>query len=192
MSAFLDPEVPEELLRAAQAGDLVAHEKLFRRFHKPIFSLAWRMLANRAAAEEVVQDTFVEILRKLGSFRGDSPLGGWIRRIAVNFCLMHLRSAWHVRSVSLSAIGEAEAGLDPARAGGAADLSRALAELPVKSRMVVWLHDVEGLTHKEIGEAMGKTESFSKSQLVRAHKRLRDLLGENREARTCMQVSNSY
>lgn len=196
MSSFIDPDVPEELLRAAQAGDPAAHEMLFRRFHKPVYNLAWRMLANTAAAEEVVQDTFVEVLRKVESFRGESPLGGWIRRIAVNFSLMRLRSAWHQRSVPLSLVGEIEAGSDaasdPARAGGATDLARALAQLPVKSRMVVWLHDVEGMTHKEIGEAMGKTTSFSKSQLVRAHERLRDLLGANTEARPCMQVSNSY
>lgn len=192
MSSFFDPDVPDELLRAAQAGDMTAHEKLFRRFHKPVYNLAWRMLANSAAAEEVVQDTFVEVLRRLESFRGESPLGGWIRRIAVNFSLMHLRSAWHQRSVSLTVVGDPEGDSDPSRAGGAADLSKALASLPAKSRMVVWLHDVEGLTHKEVGEAMGKTASFSKSQLVRAHKRLRDLLGEEREARPCMQVSNSY
>ena len=192
MSSFLEPDVPDELLRAAQAGDLVAHEKLFQRFHKPVYSLALRMLANRAAAEEVVQDTFVEVLRRLGGFRGDSPFGGWLRRIAINFSLMHLRSAWHRRSVPLAVVAEAQGESDPARAGAATDLSRALAQLPVKSRMVVWLHDVEGLTHKEIGEAMGKTASFSKSQLVRAHKRLRDLLGDDREARSCMQVSNSY
>ncbi len=192
MSSFIDPDVPEALLRAAQAGDIAAHEKLFRRFHKPVYNLAWRMLGNQAAAEEVVQDTFVEVLRKVKGFRGEAPLGAWVRRIAVNFSLMQQRSAWHQRSVPLSVVSETESGSDPARAGSAGDLSRALAQLPLKSRMVVWLHDVEGLTHKEIGEAMGKTTSFSKSQLVRAHERLRDLLGTNTEARSCMQVSNSY
>lgn len=192
MSSFFEPDVPDDLLRAAQAGDAAAHEKLFRRFCKPVYNLAWRMLDNPSAAEEVVQETFVEVLRRVDSFRGESPLGGWIRRIAVNFCLMQLRSPWHRRSVSLSLVAEPEATTDPSRAGPATDLSRALAQLPAKSRMVVWLYDVEGLTHKEIGEAMGKTTSFSKSQLARAHERLRELLGPDKEARSCMQVSNSY
>lgn len=192
MSSFLEPDVPDETLRAAQAGDPSAHETLFRRFQVPVYNLAWRILGNEAAAEEVVQDTFVEVLRKVKGFRGEAPLGGWVRRIAVNFSLMHLRSAWHKRSVPLSLVGETAAGSDPARAGLATDLAAALAQLPVKSRMVVWLYDVEGLTHKEIGEAMGKTPSFSKSQLARAHVRLRDLLEANKEARSCMQVSNSY
>lgn len=192
MSSFIDPDVPEELLRAAQAGDRYAHGALFQRFHQPVYNLASRMLGNQAAAEEVVQDVFVEVIRRLGDFRGDSPVGGWIRRIAVNFSLMQLRSAWHRRAVPLAGVQEPEAVSDPARAGGASDLLRALAKLPAKTRMVVWLHDVEGMTHKEIGTAMGKSPSFSKSQLARAHERLRGLLSTTREARSCMQVSNSY
>lgn len=192
MSSFIDPDVPKELLRAAQAGDMAAHEALFRRFHGPVYNLARRMLTNEAGAEEVVQDTFVEIIRKIDSFRSESPLGGWVRKIAVNFSLMHLRSAWHKRAVPLAVVGETQANADPSRAGNASDLSRALAQLPVKTRMVVWLHDVEGLTHKEIGELMGKTTSFSKSQLVRAHERLRTMLTGSRDTQPCMQVSNSY
>ncbi len=192
MSSFIEPEVPDELLRAAQAGEMGAHEQLYRRFKGPVYNLAWRMLANPAAADEVLQDTFVEVIRRIGDFRGEAPLGGWIRRIAVNFSLMHLRSAWQRRALPLAVVGEAAGGLDPARAGGATDLSRALGELPARTRMVVWLHDVEGMTHKEIGAVMGKTASFSKSQLSRAHQRLRVLLDGKREAKQCMQVSNSY
>lgn len=192
MSSFFEPEISDETLRAAQAGDPAAHERLFRRFSQPVYNLAWRMLSNQAAAEEVVQETFVEVLRRIEDFRGESPVGGWIRRIAVNFCLMQLRSAWFRRSVPLSLVAEPSSAGGPERAGTAADVSRALAELPARTRMVVWLHDVEGLTHREIGEAMGKTASFSKSQLSRAHERLRVLLGPAREDNSCMQVSNSY
>lgn len=192
MSSFFDPEVPADLVRAARAGQMAAHEQLFRRFHQPVFNLARRMLASEAAAEEVVQDTFVEVLRKFAGYRGESPVGGWIRRIAVNFCLMQLRSAWHRRAVPLTVVGETAGPGDPSRAGAATDLSRALARLPAKTRAVVWLHDVEGMTHSEIAAAMGKTASFSKSQLARAHERLRGLLTESRDTKQCMQVSNSY
>lgn len=192
MSSFLDPEVPGHLLAAACAGDMSAHEALFRRFHTPVFNLALRMLCDRTAAEEVVQDTFVEVIRRVTSFRGEAPLGGWIRRIAINFSLMQLRSGWHKRAVPLASAGELASGGNPARAGDLSDLEKALQQLSPKARSVVWLHDVEGLTHKEIGELMGKTASFSKSQLARAHERLRVLLAGDRETRPCMQVSNSY
>ncbi len=192
MSSFLDPEVPDELVRGAMAGKADAHERLFRRFHQPVYNLARRMLASEAAADEIVQDTFVEVIRKIRGYRGDAPVGGWIRRIAVNFCLMQLRSAWQRRALPLTVVGETASGDDPSRAGPAADLARALASLPAKSRAVVWLHDVEGMTHREIGAAMGKTASFSKSQLARAHERLRGLLAESRDTEQCMQMSNSY
>lgn len=192
MSSFLDPDVPAELVSRAMAGEVAAHERLFRRFHQPVFNLARRMLASEAAADEVVQDTFVEVLRKISTYRADAPLGGWIRRIAVNFCLMQLRSAWYRRALPLSVVGETAGHEDPSRAGPASDLSRALACLPARTRAVVWLHDVEGMTHREIGAAMGKTASFSKSQLARAHERLRGMLAEARDTQQCMQVSNSY
>ncbi len=143
-----------------------------------VYTLARRMLVSPALAEDVLQETFVEVLRKLHTYRGDAAVGFWVRRIAVNKCLMHLRSPWHSRRVEADAI---EALCQPAPASRADDqmaLERALAELPATSRAVVWLHDVEGYTHKEIGAMMGRTTSFSKSQLARSHERLRTLLEE--------------
>lgn len=192
MSSFLDPDVPKQLLAEARAGNMSAHEALFRRFHTPVYNLALRMLAQRAAAEEVVQDTFVEVIRRIGDYRGEAPLGGWVRRIAVNFSLMQLRSVWHKRAVPLAVVDEVSAGANPDRAGDISDLEGALRHLSAKARTVVWLHDVEGLTHKEIGLLMGKTASFSKSQLARAHERLRVLLAGTTETEQCMQVQNSY
>jgi len=192
MNSFLDPDVPGHLLAAARAGDMSAHEALFRRFHTPVYNLALRMLPDRALAEEVVQDTFIEVIRRIGDYRGDAPLGGWIRRIAINFSLMQMRSGWHRRSVPLAAAGDVATVGNPARGSDLSDLEKALGHLSEKARSVVWLHDVEGLTHKEIGELMGKTASFSKSQLARAHERLRGLLAGRKETEQCMQVSNSF
>ena len=120
----------------------------------------------------------MEVIRSIARFRGEAPLGIWIRRIAVSKALMFLRSAWHSRGQSLDDDWEemTPGRVDGAGADRAIDLDAALANLPPVSRTVVWLHDVEGFTHKEIAELMGKTESFSKSQLSRAYQRLRPML----------------
>jgi len=130
-------------------------------------------------AEDVLQETFIEVLSKIDSFRGDSGFGFWVRRIAVNKCLMLLRSSWIVRR-SPDAVPEESANDHTAEhLESRAALEIALASLSPTARIVVWLHDVEGYTHREIAESMGKTTSFSKSQLARAHERLRELLGRH-------------
>jgi RNA polymerase sigma-70 factor (ECF subfamily) len=143
------------------------------------------MLQNPAHADDVLQETSIEVIRKIDTIRDEQAFPGWVKRIAVNKCLAHLRSAWH-RLASPSIVtedGGRETGQgaddvpDSDAAAGNLDAERALALLPPITRAVVWLYDVEGYTHQEIGEMMGRTTSFSKSQLARAHQRLRDLLG---------------
>jgi RNA polymerase sigma-70 factor (ECF subfamily) len=141
-----------------------------------VFTLARRMLASKAAAEDVLQDTFIEVFRKIGAYRGEAELKFWVKRIAINKCLMQLRSGWMSRRCP---DGEDVLHSAPARTSPLDEqiaLERALDALPDTARVVVWLHDVEGHTHKEIGALMGYTASFSKSQLARAHERLRELL----------------
>ena len=84
-------DVPDRLLRRARAGERAALEQLCRRFERPVFTLALRLTGNRDEAEDVLQDTMLKALGKLGEFRGDAPFWGWIRRIAVNEALMQLR-----------------------------------------------------------------------------------------------------
>jgi RNA polymerase sigma factor (sigma-70 family) len=168
------PPVPIEILARARRGDRAAHAELYGLFAGPVFTLARRMLASSALAEDVLQETFVEVLCKIGGFRGDAEVGTWIKRIAINKCLMHVRSSW------VSRRGPAGGELAGDERPGALDdqmaLERALDGVPDVARAVVWLHDVEGYTHAEIGRLMGRTASFSKSQLARAHERLRVLL----------------
>lgn len=183
--------VPPEVVERARAGDMAAHEELYRAFSGQVYTTARRLLVRPELAEEVVQDVFVDVIRKIEAFRGDAPVGAWIHRIAVNRSLMCLRSAWMKNGRSLDEetapeLGDARAPGDSV-AGGARsrmDLTTALERLPAVSRTVVWLHDVEGYTHAEIGRLMGKTPSFSKSQLARAHARLRDWL-PGYETETC-------
>jgi RNA polymerase sigma factor (sigma-70 family) len=195
MSPFSDSALPAGTVERARSGDAAACEAIFHAFDVPVRTLARRLVPRLAAAEDVAQDVFIEILTKLKQFDGRGSFAGWVRAITVNRCLMHLRSPWHRGLQWLEASG---ADLDDAPPGATAtdserqlDLERALARLGDTARVVVWLHDVEGYTHGEIGVLLGGTASFSKSQLARAHERLRDLLEPDGVEAPCMPVSTS-
>jgi RNA polymerase sigma-70 factor (ECF subfamily) len=182
MSKFADIQIDPAIVKRAARGDPRAHEIIYRAFKTPVYSLCLRFTRAPAHAEDLVQETFIEIMRSISKFRGEAALGSWIRRIAVSKALMFLRSAWTARSQSLAddwddvTPGNAVSHGISSHPDEALDLDAALANLPSVSRTVVWLHDVEGFTHKEIGKLMGRTESFSKSQLSRAYQRLRPML----------------
>ena len=194
MSTFLQASIDPAIVRRAQRGDLKAHEMVYRAYARPVYNLALRILRDAHQAEEVMQDTFVEVIRKITHYRGDAPIGAWIRRIAANKSLMVLRSAWHRLAKPIDTAGEqgmiaADTAMQDVQLG---ELQNHLASLPAPTRAVIWLYDVEGYTHREIGEMMGKTASFSKSQLARGHQKLRSLIQEADEVEPCMQVSNNY
>lgn len=181
--------VDEMLLARAKAGNEAALETLFRHFETPVYTLARRLTRTPHDAEDVLQETFLEVLRSIGGFRGDGSFAGWIRRVAASKALMKLRQqASRVPEDELSQkVVEAVAadrghGLAPiATAPERLDLEAALARLPDTARVVIWLHDVEGYSHDEIAAMVGKTASFSKSQLARAHARLRAMLAPTPE-----------
>jgi RNA polymerase sigma-70 factor (ECF subfamily) len=179
MEDQMDRAAERDLVERAKRGEAEAFEAIFRAHSKMAYSVARRLIKDQDLAQEVVQDTFVDVMRKIGSFRGEAPLGAWIRRIAVNRGLMLLRSYWnkHGQLTDEETLERYHGGDDPVSIGEESDLSDALATLSPTSRTVVWLYDVEGYTHAEIASLMGKTVSFSKSQLARAHTRLREILG---------------
>ena len=170
--------VPDILVARAKSGDLEALEALYRAFETPVYNLALRMLRSPEDAEDVLQETFLEVVRSIKQYRGEGHLWGWIRQIAASKALMRIRRNQVRATEELHEDATAGAGgggggsTIPARV----DLERAFERLSETSRAVVWLHDVEGYTHEEIAELMGKTVSFSKSQLARAHARLRGML----------------
>lgn len=188
MSKFADIQIDSGIVRRAQRGDARAHEILYRAFASPVYSLCLRFTRVPAHAEDLVQETFIEVMRSVAKFRGEAAIGTWIRRIAVTKALMFLRSAWTSRGQSLADDWEEWTPGDNLSHGisrhpdDALDLDAALANLPAVGRTVVWLHDVEGFTHKEIAALMGKTESFSKSQLSRAYQRLKPMLDVREDA----------
>ena len=198
MSKFADIQIDAAIVRRAARGDARAHEIIYRAFATPVYSLCLRFTKVPAHAEDLVQETFIEIMRSIAKFRGEAALGSWIRRIAVTKSLMFLRSAWTARSQTLAdGFDEVTAG-DNASHGvsrhpdDALDLDAALANLPDVARAVVWLHDVEGFTHKEIATLMGKTESFSKSQLSRAYQRLKPMLDTKTAIAAGRAAARSY
>jgi RNA polymerase sigma factor (sigma-70 family) len=172
--------VPDILIARAKSGDVDALEELYRAFETPVYNLARRILRNPEDAEDVLQETFLEVVRSIGSFRGEGHLWGWVRQIASSKALMRIRRR-QVRSEE-TFDEETTGSTAPPRIPVRVDLERALEQLSETSRAVVWLHDVEGYTHEEIAEMMDKTVSFSKSQLARAHTRLRRYLGQERTA----------
>jgi RNA polymerase sigma factor (sigma-70 family) len=172
--------VPDILVARAKAGDLEALETLYRAFETPVYNLARRMCRNSEDAEDVLQETFLEVVKSIGEYRGEGHLWGWVRRIAASKALMRLRRE---KLRETDELQDESTGAPPASVGTRIDLERAFEQLSETSRAVVWLHDVEGFTHEEIAERMGKTVSFSKSQLARAHTRLRRVLLEEPEGR---------
>lgn len=166
MARFRDIEVDPGVIRRLRKGDRKAQEIVYRSYASAVFTLARRVLRDPGAAEEVTQDTFVDVLTKADSLAKDAAFSAWVRTIAMNHCLMRLRSPWQQRREALETDNRGTAGDAPDRA---LDVDHALARLPATARMVVWMHCIEGFTHDEIGRAFGHSPSFSKTQLARAY-----------------------
>jgi RNA polymerase sigma factor (sigma-70 family) len=162
----------------AKTGDLEALARVYRSYEGLVYTMARRICRTEEDAEDVLQETFLEVCRSIKRFRGSGPgsLTAWLKRIAASKALMRVRREKYRDADDLPEDGAA-VGVAAADVGLQLDLETALMRLPETSRAVVWLHDVEGYTHEDIAEMMGRTVSFSKSQLARAHVRLRGWLG---------------
>ena len=183
--------VDEITVARARVGDEAALEEIFRRFEAPVFSLARRLTRSTHDAEDVLQETFLEVVRSICRFRGDGSLAGWIRKVAASKALMKLRRRQgrgfeEALPEDLSDVGRAGVSYGPASsAADRVDLETALSRLSDAARAVIWLHDVEGYSHEEIAAMAGKTASFSKSLLARTHARLREVLAPGVREEPC-------
>jgi len=176
-----------EATRLAQQGDPAAFELLYRRYSRRVFGVCLRMSANKSEAEDLSQETFLTIFRKIQSFRGESAFATWVHRVTVNTVLMRLRKK-NLASHSLDEPNDwdesgsktpLQLGERDLQLSGTIDrlnLERAIAQLAPGCKMIFLLHDVEGYRHEEIAEMMGCTTGNSKSQLHKARVRLRELL----------------
>ncbi len=177
-------ETDLDLARASAAGDASAFERLYQQHNRRVYSICLRMLGNPTEAEDLTQDVFVQLFRKIGSFRGDSAFTTWLHRMTVNQVLMHFRKRG-VRMESTTDDGELPiliaVGTDRPSHMPIIDniaLERAISELPPGYRTVFVLHDVEGWEHEEIARRLGCTVGTSKSQLHKARMRIRALLNK--------------
>ncbi len=140
MSKFADIRIDPAIVKRAARGDARAHEIIYRAFAAPVYSICLRFTRIPAQAEDLVQETFIEIMRSIAKFRGEAALGSWIRRIAVSKALMYLRSAWTARGQSLAddwdevTPGDVASHGVSSRPDVALDLDAALANLPPVSR----------------------------------------------------------
>ncbi len=183
---------PEELLRCGareipRSGGAVDFERLYQMHARRVYRLCWHMLWDKSDAEDVTQEVFIHLFRKIDTFRGESAFTTWLHRLTVNVVLMRLRKKSRIES----SIGEgnelgeplahspeelSDPGTAPIGVIDRLDLERAMAQLPPGFGQVFSLHDVEGYAHREIAQMLGITEGTSKSQLHKARLRLRELL----------------
>jgi RNA polymerase sigma factor (sigma-70 family) len=194
VSLFPDIAANDPLLERARAGDSAAWQDLYRKYSSAVYTLIRRMVGQPAVAEELMQDAFVEIFRKLASYQGAGSFAGWVRSVAASKALMYVRSPLHRWSTELVAAGAREAlsaDTAPVLDARLVALEQAFAALPALTRSIVWLHDVEGYTHAEIALLHGGSVSFSKSQLARAHRQLREQLDQRQEAVTCSPATST-
>ena len=176
-------------IERAKQGDAEAFETLYDLHKRRVYSLCLRMTANAAMAEDLTQEAFLQLFRKIGTFRGESAFSTWLHRMAVNVVLMQLRK----KGLPLTPLDDTmptqedspkkEPGGEDLRLAGSIDrlrLEDAVGALPPGYRTVFVLHDVEGYEHNEIAEMVGCSIGNSKSQLHKARMKLRELLHENR------------
>jgi RNA polymerase sigma-70 factor (ECF subfamily) len=188
--AHLQTESNEaEAIERAKQGDAQAFQALYDKHKRRVYSLCLRMTANTAEAEDLTQEAFLQLYRKIATFRGESAFSTWLHRLSVNVVLMHLRK----KSLPVVSLEETTQGEDdtPKKDFGAEDLAlagsidrlqlqRAVDDLPPGYRTIFVLHDVEGYEHNEIATIVGCSIGNSKSQLHKARMKLRDLLKLNR------------
>lgn len=191
-SDFLDVQASAEAkaIEEAKKGSAEAFEILYHAHKRRIYSLCLRMTGNTAEAEDLTQEAFLQLFRKIGTFRGEAAFSTWMHRLAVNIVLMRLRKKGLVTS-SLDEPADPDYEGSRTRDFGSEDLAltgsvdrivleNAIQALPPGYRMIFFLHDVEGYEHQEIAGMMGCSVGNSKSQLHKARMKLRDLLQKKR------------
>ena len=178
-----------ELAQKSAAGDTGAFGDLYRRHFRRVYALCLRMLGNPTEAEDLTQETFIQLFRKIGSFRGESAFTTWLHRMTVNQVLMYFRRG-KSRPEATTEEGETPQqivlGTENPNAMPIVDriaLENAITKLPAGYRTVFVLHDVEGHEHREIAQMLGISEGTSKSQLHKARLKLRTLIREQAAAK---------
>jgi RNA polymerase sigma-70 factor (ECF subfamily) len=168
-------DIDAAVLVRAQHGDMQAFAELYRVYGRACWQLALRLLGERQAAEDLVQEAFLKMMGTIRSYRGDAPFGAWLKRLTANACIDQLRRQRHVAVVDAEAMF-AQTAATQAVPHEILDAAVLLAHLPARARAIVVLHELEGYTHAELAAWFGQSESYSKSILSRALARLHDIV----------------
>lgn len=176
-----------QLARASAAGQEWAFESLYQQHRRRVYSLCLRMLRNQEEAEDVTQEVFLQVYRKIGGFQGASAFTTWLHRLTVNKVLMHLRRKRRWQAEEPCDTEELRAASDRCARSRRddfriepVDLEKAIGRLPTGYRLVFLLHDFEGYEHAEIGRLLGVSIGTAKSQLHKARRKLRQMLSQRR------------
>ncbi|HJP97682.1 MAG TPA: sigma-70 family RNA polymerase sigma factor [Rhodanobacteraceae bacterium] len=191
MPSTFQQHVEPDLVRRLQGGDLAAFEVMYRQFERAAWTLALRLTGRADVAQEVLQDALLKAFERARQYRGDAPFAAWLRKLVVNEALMQLR---HEHLHMIDVFDEAQLDVEapvPWPLVDSAVLDEALNRLTDTARAVLWLYHVEGYTHVEIAREFGRSVSFSKSQLARAIRRLRELLLSKMEETPCTTGSTT-
>jgi len=177
--------VDATVLARAQRGDMQAFATLYARFGQPCYGLALRLTGNVTQAEDLVQEVFLKLIDTIRSYRGEAPFGAWLKRMTVNAVIDQLRGQRHAAETDSESLQLAEAGTDSTNPAAVVDAWSLLQRLPSRARAVLVLHEFEGYTHAELAALFGQSESYSKSILARALKRLGELVVTSDESMPC-------
>lgn len=182
-AATIEAKTPDfELAQMAASGNIAAFEMLYERYHRRTYSLCLRMTNSQTESEDLTQEVFIQLFRKVGSFRGESAFSTWLHRMTVNQVLMHFRRR-SVKNEKTSEDGEMPEQIMPGTENQSKmpvldriALKRAIEQLPPGYKSAFVLHDVEGYEHEEVARILGISVGTSKSQLHKARLKLRGLL----------------
>jgi len=182
--------ISNKLIKKAQKGDMASHELLYRSFSDAVYHLALSITNNIQVAEDILQNTFINVLNKISNYSFKAPFGMWLRKITVNQTLMYIRADKNNDKKKLAltdniidfktVLNDNNAiNREVEQSDMQLDLKYLLSQLPLQTRTVLWLKEVEGYTHCEIANMMGKTESYSKSLLARTYEILQNRNPQN-------------
>ena len=171
MNSSFAIDIDSDLIYRIQAGDNQAFKTIYNAFEKPAYTLALRFCQNPDTARDILQESMLSVFRNIDQFRFEAPFWSWVRKIVINTALMNIRS--NRKNDGLEILVDDVAQVGPDRPAMRRDLATAFAMLAPTRRAVLWLYAVEGYTHQEIGDLMDRTPSFSKSQLMRARRQLK-------------------
>ncbi len=162
--SYFKQTIDELTFKAACKNKTAAQKRIYQTFSTPVYNLVFRMSNNQADALDICQDVFVKVFSKLSQNKSQELLGFWIRKISINTALTYIKK----NAQLITNIDFKEKSIDTNLNETLSSLEFALGKLPALSRSVLWLYEVEGMSHQEIADLHGKTISFSKTHLSRA------------------------